>query len=106
MHARTAVSVSPDANVAFLDYDRVPGAVRVRGRMPGDRFRPLGMREAKKLKEFFIDNKVPFWERDRVPLLTSEGAILWVVGHRISDEVKVNSETTRVLQIEVSTENE
>ena len=58
----------------------------MRRRRPGDRFCPLGMRGAKKLKDFFIDRKIPYCERDKVPLvLDNDGKILWVAGIEISD---------------------
>jgi len=55
---------------------------------PGDRFLPLGVRGTQKLKDFFIDHKVPRFERPSVPLLISEERIAWVVGYRIDERVK------------------
>jgi tRNA(Ile)-lysidine synthase len=68
---------------------------------PGDRFHPLGSQGTQKLKEFFIDHKVPRFERPKIPLLISGETIAWVVGHRISEKVKVKETTKRVLRIEV-----
>jgi tRNA(Ile)-lysidine synthase len=68
---------------------------------PGDRFQPLGVRGEQKLKEFFIDHKVPRYERPGVPLLISGERVVWVVGHRISDKVKVDEETKKILRVEV-----
>jgi tRNA(Ile)-lysidine synthase len=68
---------------------------------PGDRFQPLGVKGEQKLKEFFIDHKIPRFERPGVPLLVSGETIIWVVGHRISELVKVAEETERVLRVEV-----
>ena len=57
------------------------------------------MEGSKKLKDFFIDLKVPREERDRIPLIVDEENIIWVVGYRISDLHKVTKKT-KVLMIE------
>jgi len=72
----------------------------VRGRRAGDRFQPLGMGEAKKLQDFMVDAKVPRSWRDRVPLVCSPGGILWVVGWRIAEPVRVTDSTKKVLRLE------
>jgi tRNA(Ile)-lysidine synthase len=63
----------------------------------GDRFRPLGLRGAKKLQDFFVDAKVPRDERGRIPLLVAGGRIAWVVGHRIADEFRWHGEPVACL---------
>jgi tRNA(Ile)-lysidine synthase len=62
--------------------------LRLRGWRPGDRFRPLGGSGGKKLQDFFVDAKVPRWERGRVPLLLSGERIAWVVGYRIAEDFR------------------
>jgi tRNA(Ile)-lysidine synthase len=43
-----------------------------------------------RLKEFFIDQKVPRHERARVPLVIApDGRIVWVVGHRIAHDARL-----------------
>ena len=79
---------------ACLDAALMKGQVTVRTRRPGDRFQPLGMTQAKKLQDFFVDARVPRLWRDRVPLVCAGGDIVWVVGWRISERYKVR-ETTR-----------
>ena len=79
------------------DVDRVQFPLHVRGRRPGDRFAPLGLGGEKKLKDFYIDERVPFYDRDRIPLLCDRQKIIWIVGLRLSDAVRVTSETKRVL---------
>jgi len=95
-------SFPKDPYQAFFDLDKIPGSLHVRPRREGDKFVPLGMREEKKLKDFFIDSKVPRFERDKVPILTSKEKILWVVGHRIDERFKLNKNTKRILHIKVS----
>ena len=60
------------------------------------------MKGSKKVKDFFIDLKVPTEKRERVPLLISKGKVVWVVGYRISECFKVDKETKRILKIRIS----
>ncbi len=82
---------------AYLDLDKVGEGVVVRHRQQGDRFQPLGMSQSKKLGEFMIDAKVPKAWRQRVPIVCSPQHVLWVVGWRLDDRVKVTENTRRVL---------
>ena len=85
---------------ACLDLDEAGSDLVVRGRRAGDRFQPLGMGEAKKLQDFMVDAKVPRSWRDRVPLVCSSEGIIWVVGWRIAEPVRVTDSTKQVLRLE------
>lgn len=91
--------IKNDKSIAYLDADKLKFPLKVRTRRLGDRFKPLGMQEEKKLHDFFIDEKVVKRERDRVPLVLSGEQIVWVVGYRIDDDFKVDSKTRKVLEI-------
>jgi len=93
------VEFNHDPNEAIMDLDRVSFPLTLRSSTPGDRFRPLGLRGSKKLKDFFIDAKVPKSQRRQIPILCSNDHIIWVVGHRLDDRVKVTSNTSRVLRL-------
>ena len=58
------------------------------------------MSQLKKLGEFMIDARIPTAWRGRVPLVYSHEQILWVVGWRIDNRVKVTESTRRVLWLE------
>ncbi len=88
-----------DANTEIIDVDKVSFPLKLRNRRPGDRFSPLGLSATKKLKDFFIDSHVPFYERDKVPLLCDQRGIILVIGQRISDTVRVDTTTRRVIVI-------
>ncbi len=87
---------------AFFDKDCVNFPLVVRNFRPGDRFQPLGMKGRKKLKNFFIDMKLPGKDRIKCPLLLDRGEIIWVAGHRIADPVKITSSTRKVIKIQMS----
>ncbi len=83
--------------VAYFDLDKAGDKLMVRSRQPGDRFQPLGLSQPKKLGEFMIDTKIPQAWRQRVPIVCSPEHILWVVGWRIDDRVKVTESTSQIL---------
>lgn len=84
---------------AIMDLDRVSFPLVLRSCKPGDRFRPLGLGGSKKLKDFFIDTKVARGLRRQIPILCSKDHIIWVVGHRLDDRVKITSDTRRLLRL-------
>ncbi len=83
-----------------FDYDKVRGSLFVRNRRKGDKFIPIGMKGSKKIKDFFIDEKIPREEREKIPLVVNDEDILWVVGYRISEKYKITDTTKRVLILE------
>ena len=95
-----AVKDDASSYKAYLDYNKTGDKLVVRPRYSGDRFRPLGMSQPKKLGEFMIDAKIPHAWRQRIPLVCSPQHILWVVGWRIDDRVKVTDSTKQVLCLE------
>ncbi|RMF44156.1 MAG: tRNA lysidine(34) synthetase TilS [Deltaproteobacteria bacterium] len=71
-------------NQAAFDLSSLEFPLVVRNRRPGDRFRPEGGAGERKLKDVFIDARVPREKRDALPLLLSGEHILWVAGFRRS----------------------
>ncbi len=84
--------------VAF-DADRLPAALGVRSRRPGDRFTPFGGPGERRLKSFLIDAGIPRWERSRIPLLEAAGDIIWVAGVRRGHTAPVGPSTKRILEV-------
>jgi len=97
---------SKDEMTAFLDWDKLKPPFILRNPRTGDRFRPLGMKGTKSLKDFLTDLKVPRYEKERVRVLTSKGEIVWILGYRIGDEFKVRKTTEDVLKIEAKESGE
>ncbi len=96
-----ADSANCSTTCAHFDFDKTGPDIRIRLFRPGDRFVPLGMSGHKKLKSFFIDQKVPRELRGKIPILTTAvGDIIWVYGKRISNLYKVGVETRKILIIE------
>jgi tRNA(Ile)-lysidine synthase len=87
---------------AYFDMEKVHFPLVIRNFRPGDRFTPLGMTGRQKLKKFFIDHKISRTERVKCPILLSRNKIIWVVGHRMDNAVKIGPQTRRILKAELS----
>ena len=85
-----------------FDYDKIKKSVVVRTRRTGDYLTVNSEMGTKKLKRYFIDEKVSGDERDRIPLIADDSHILWVVGYRMSEYYKISENTTNVLEITIS----
>jgi tRNA(Ile)-lysidine synthase len=85
---------------AQLDARVVGAELVLRSPKPGDRWTPLGMRGTKKLQDFLVDKKIPRAEREgMVVVATTQGEIVWLVGHRVSERAKVTARTERVAEL-------
>jgi tRNA(Ile)-lysidine synthase len=87
-----------------VDLERTALPLFVRGPAAGDRFDPLGMSgRSQALADFFRGRNVPREQRPNVPLVCDQTGIIWVVGHRISDRVKIKEGTRRTLGLNWAT---
>jgi tRNA(Ile)-lysidine synthase len=98
---RPASLAAGSRHIAYLDPEAAPFPWLARSFTPGDRFRPLGMTGAQKVKDLFINEKIPAAARRRIPLLISSGRILWVCGVRMGDEGRVTATAGAVLRVEI-----
>jgi tRNA(Ile)-lysidine synthase len=73
----------------------------VRNWRPGDSFAPQGMLGSKRLKRFFSDQKVELEERNRIPILVSDGPILWLLGQRRSRHAEAGQKAGQILRLEL-----
>ena len=88
-----------DERVVF-DFDAIGDApLKIRGFLPGDRMRPFGLGGTKKLKDIFIDRKVPVSHRKTTPVILAGEDIIWVAGLVRSGAFPVGENTTRVLEL-------
>lgn len=99
-------SVKKNDYTKWFDYDKIRNTVLARYRKTGDFFECNSSGNRKKLKDFFIDQKVPAEKRERILLLADGNHIIWVIGFRISEYYKVNSGTRRILKVIVDGGNE
>lgn len=83
----------------FIDKNKIKGELIIRNRRNGDRFMPLGMKGNKKIKDYFIDEKIPKDKRDKIPLICDQKEIIWVGGYRLSEKYKIDEKTTIALKL-------
>jgi tRNA(Ile)-lysidine synthase len=86
-------------NQAVFDFDELPGILKVRNRKPGDMMRLHGSGK-KKVKELFIDSKIPKQKRDSYPLLCAGDVVIWIPFLRRSDVALVHEKTKNILLVE------
>lgn len=91
--------LSKDASIACLDLDKLEFPLIIRKWEQGDYFRPFGMKNMKKLSDYFIDMKLSILEKENLWLLTSGPEIVWIIGLRIDDRFRISSGTKKVLKI-------
>ncbi len=88
---------------ALFDAATLPFPLHVRSRKPGDFFYPSGFGKKKKLQDFFVDEKVPRDRRDSIPLLLSDGKVVWIVGYRTDERYRIDKNIVKGLKFEVGT---
>lgn len=93
------VLTEPKIHQHIIDASKLPPNAVWRFRQEGDTFSPLGLDGTKKLKEYFIDKKIPQRMRDAIPVLAVGNKILAVADIEISDELKITPDTTRYYKI-------
>lgn len=93
------ITVDESSNVQFFDLDKLDGETVVRSRLEGDRIRPYRSNGEKKLKKFFIDQKVPGRKRDIIPLVAQGSNIVWIVGMRTSEDYRARKDSKNVLML-------
>lgn len=85
----------------YIKMPTEPFNIVVRSRKEGDRFSPKGLSGTKKLKDYFIDKKVPQEMRDNIPLIVINGEIAYVAGFGPSQAYTALKETEKVIKIEI-----
>lgn len=93
-------SLQTSPNTIHIDAALVRiDSLLVRKWAEGDRFRPFGMKGAKKLSDYFIDNRFTAAQKAMAWLLVHGEDIVWVMGHRMDDRFKVTGRTEEVLRV-------
>ena len=87
---------------AQFDMDKIAFPLKLRHWRNGDKFRPLGMKGSKLLSDFFNDLGFSAYQKRNVWIMEdANGLILWVVGYRINDKVKILDSTKVIFQCDL-----
>jgi len=92
----------------WFDYDKIENTLKLRTRKTGDYLQINSQGGRKKLKDYFIDLKVPKEERDQVLLVADGSHILWILGYggRISEKYKITDQTKTILSMKIKNAKE
>ena len=85
----------------WFDYDIIKCTVKLRHREPGDYITVNKNGGTKKLKRYFIDEKIPQKERDQIWLLADGSHIMWIVGYRQNQAYQITEKTRNILEVEI-----
>ena len=87
--------------IKLFDYDNIEKEIIIRYRRDGDKIVPLGMNGSKKLKDIFIDLKIPRENRNNIPILCFDDKISWIIGYKTSQLFRITKDTKKILKITI-----
>lgn len=94
----------PEKNQMILDYDLLEDKhLTVRSRKIGDKIVIYKDGRSRKLKDYWIDKKVPRSERDKIPLLCADKEIVAIIGDRVAENHKINNKSKKGLLVTYGT---
>lgn len=85
----------------WINYDILKNSLSLRNRQTGDYIVIDDKGSRKKLKDFFIDKKIPRENRDSILLLAKGHEIVWIVGYRLSAKYKVNENSKNIIRVDI-----
>lgn len=83
----------------YLDYDKLPQPAYLRSRKQGDKIALSGMKGRKKVKDYFIDTKIPAYQRNSIPLLVAGPEVFAIIGYQTARSVRLNDNSQNILLI-------
>ncbi len=99
---RSDLEYSTFDDVEFINGDSISFPLTIRKWKDGDRFNPIGLKGTKKISDFLTEAKVNSMNKKEQLVLLNEDKIIWLVGHRIDESVKINKETKRIVKLLVT----
>jgi tRNA(Ile)-lysidine synthase len=86
-------------NEEYIDAERLGSRLLLRSWQTGDWFIPLGMNSKKKVSDYFTDQKIPRYLKPSIPILESDGKIVWICGKRLDDRFKLTKHTRTAIRL-------
>lgn len=89
-----------DGISAVFDYELIEEKnIIVRSRKDGDKIELPGVNGSKKIKDIFIDLKIPLTNRYKFPIIETDDNIIWLAGIRRSKHAYISKKTKKFLYI-------
>lgn len=95
------VSFSNNLKEQYFDLAKLSFPLKLRKWSSGDKMKPLGMKGQKKISDILVDMKVPLIEKENCFVLESNQKIVWLVGYKVSEEFKIDSNTKQVIKMKL-----
>jgi tRNA(Ile)-lysidine synthase len=91
-----------DSDSAWLELGEQFPHIKLRVRLSGDRFSPLGMNgKSMTLSDYMVNQKIPRRARDHWPLVCIGGEIAWVVRHHLAHPFRITKATKQILHLKL-----
>ncbi len=86
----------------FLDFEKLNFPLTIRTWQEGDSFHPYGMKGKKKVSDYLTNIKLGKLEKENQTVMLSGNDICWIVDKRIDDAFKIDTQTKKVLKVEIN----
>ena len=83
----------------IFDQSKLVFPLKVRKWQVGDKMQPLGMTGKKKISDLLIDSKISIAQKEKTFVMLSERNIVWLIGHRLDERYKVQSNSEKLLKV-------
>jgi tRNA(Ile)-lysidine synthase len=94
-----SIENNPDPWTAYVNM--AGDKLVVRGRLAGERIRPLGMSgQSTKIKDVMVNRKIPARLRAQWPIVATETHPIWLVGHVVDERGKVTAVSSRIIRLQ------
>ena len=93
------IDFSSNNLIKYFNYDNIKEEIIIRSRNNGDKMIPIGMKSHKKLKDIFINEKIPADERKNIPVILFDDEIAYLVGVKTSNLYRITKDCKNVLKV-------
>ncbi|ONI42422.1 tRNA lysidine(34) synthetase TilS [Candidatus Epulonipiscium fishelsonii] len=98
-NSKTFKETTQNMYTKYIDYDKIKIGLQIRCRKAGDKI--MLSSGTKKLKKYFIDEKVPLHMRSEVPLIVNDMEIVWIIGGPLNVDYYIHEDTKNILEISI-----
>jgi len=103
IHITDHIQSTHSPNSELVDANIIKLPLTIRAWEEGDFFYPLGMKNKKKVSDFFINQKIPIHVKKQIPFIVNgDHAIIWIMGMRLDNRFKVTNNTKKTIQLTIT----